>query len=217
MWRRLIETHLNTRRQLRDVDNKHRLLNKISCVILTHMLHHIITKTKLCHCLKKSLSHVTDASSHVERSHVVNAWQRSGIFPHVPLMWFLCKHIERTDQQPLIILVGDASSCFLWQVSSSLFVRQRVYLVLSPDFNPEEHFFNLPHMWHKFHQTIMGFSFLFFSPIVEAASLCVFNSKQMCVPKKQQPNRSFQSCRLQIPRQVWPAVTVQYEYILSII
>lgn len=69
-------------------------------------------------------------------------------FPHVPLMWSLCKHTERTKQQPLIISGRrDVASCFPCQVSSRPFVRHHMYA------HPREPLLNLPQtfcMWQDF-------------------------------------------------------------------
>lgn len=66
----------------------------------------------------------------------------------MPLMWSLCKHTERTKQQPLIISGRrDAASCFPCQVSSRPFVRQHMYA------HPREPLLNLPqtsYMWQDF-------------------------------------------------------------------
>lgn len=48
-------------------------------------------------------------------------------FPHVHLMWFFSKHMERTNQQPQIIMVEVTASCFLRQVSSGVYARHHLF------------------------------------------------------------------------------------------
>lgn len=125
-------------------------INKNSPVIVacvkSHLLVFLCSKSwLLSHCNASNRCRRRDLlCDHVWSSPCGNCMGIIWDFPHVPLMWFLCKHTERSNQQPLIIMVGRSGRCFLCQVSSRLLVRHHIHA------NPGEPLFNCPqtsYMW----------------------------------------------------------------------
>ncbi len=148
----------HTHWHLHDFNNNHKPLKKnLSCDSGSFVqIHHVISKSSDHHCLNQNQNHVMDMWSGPRGECMAVIWD----FPHVQLMWLFCKHTKRTDRQPLIIMVGDTSSCFLWQVPSSLVVRHHIYAVSLT--STLRIFFSRPqtsNMWPELLETIKEFFF----------------------------------------------------------